>query len=238
MCAGEVREISVHGQTPCRAAGAAPAAAGTYCTPKSSEALSPSPMQATALSALPAAPALPQTPRTASTLQQTHRHLTHPHYLFQAFSGQLLPTVRGAHTILQRRKEDTEPSRQINHPVHEDNSPAERSSFQSHSPPGTWAPQLLQPSTAAQAGLGSHPAETEAIPKAPQPSLYFPTARARGFSKTSLKSLSVTFPPSMSFQASCQLLSPWSRGFTHPRHCWNITASPSQEQHLLSSSPL
>lgn len=130
---------------------------------------------------------------------------TPPLSLLKAFSGQLLATVRGADTILQGRKGDTEPSRPVNHPVQEDNSPVPPSSSQSHSPRTVWAPRLLQH---PQVGQGSAPTLQlpQAIPKHP-PLLQFPTTRARGFSKTSLKSLSGTFPPSMSLQVCCQLLS-------------------------------
>lgn len=130
----------------------------------------------------PAAPSVPDQPSAPSPLRdtqeqsvhaaghsQTRMHLTHPCYLFQALSGQLLPTMRGADTVLQGRREDTEPSWPINHLVHEDNSPVQPSSFQSHSPHSTWAPRLLyprlqHPNTAGRAGLGSHTAAADRPP--------------------------------------------------------------------------
>lgn len=138
-------------------------------------------------------PALPETPE--QRVQQgtpADPHAPHtPPLSLQAFSGQLLPTVRGADTILQGRKGDREPSRPINHPVREDNPPVLPSSFQSHSPHCAWAPRL------PRVGQGS--ARTLQLPTAPPqtspPLLQLPTTRARGFGTTPLNAVSVTFSP-------------------------------------------
>lgn len=173
VCRRGEREVSMHGQTAntvqsCKNSACSSHGQQPSCTPTPKSRVAPT--QSLMHPAAPSVPdqpsALSKTPRNRVCMQQGTRR---PCYLFQAFSGQLLPTMRGADTVLQGRREDTEPSWPINHLVHEDNSPVQPSSFQSHSPHSAWAPRLLyprlqHPNTAGRAGLGSHTAAADRPP--------------------------------------------------------------------------